>query len=137
MSKFYITTPLYYVNSKPHIGHSYTTIAADSLARYMRRKLGEKHVWLLTGTDEHGQKIKKVADIERLGPQDFADRMVLQFKDLLANLNPICWQSQILQHLLSCLGALKHKVLRVCSVTLLCQVVRHLLQIRAMFCVAP
>ena len=53
-NKFYITTPLYYVNASPHIGHSYTNIAADCLARYMRDVLGDENVWFLTGTDEHG-----------------------------------------------------------------------------------
>ncbi|MDD5347639.1 MAG: class I tRNA ligase family protein, partial [Candidatus Omnitrophica bacterium] len=60
--KFYITTPLYYINASPHIGHSYTTIAADATARFMRRRLGDDKVWLLTGTDEHGQKIQRAAD---------------------------------------------------------------------------
>jgi methionyl-tRNA synthetase len=67
--KFYITTPLYYVNASPHIGHSYTTIAADTLARYMRSILGKEKVWFLTGTDEHGQKIQKAADEAGLGTQ--------------------------------------------------------------------
>ncbi len=80
--KFYITTPLYYVNASPHIGHSYTNIAADALARYMRQILGNDNVWLLTGTDEHGQKIQKAAEDVKLNPQDFADKMVVQFKDL-------------------------------------------------------
>ena len=61
MKKFYITTPLYYVNASPHIGHSYTNIAADTLARYMRSVYGEKNVFFLTGTDEHGQKVQKAA----------------------------------------------------------------------------
>jgi len=85
--KFYITTPLYYVNASPHIGHSYTNIAADSLARYMRRVLGKDNVWLLTGTDEHGQKIQKAADEAKLNAQEFADKMVLQFKNLWKTLN--------------------------------------------------
>jgi methionyl-tRNA synthetase len=85
--KFYITTPLYYVNASPHIGHSYTNIAADSLARYMRGVLGEDNVWLLTGTDEHGQKIQKAADEAKLNVQEFADKMVLQFKNLWKTLN--------------------------------------------------
>jgi len=85
--KFYITTPLYYVNASPHIGHSYTNIAADSLARYMRRVLGDGKVWFLTGTDEHGQKIQKAADEAKLSPQEFADKMVLQFKNLWKGLN--------------------------------------------------
>ena len=85
--KFYITTPLYYVNASPHIGHSYTTIAADCLARYMRKVYGEENVWLLTGTDEHGQKIQKAAEEAKLDPQAFADKMVLQFKNLWKALN--------------------------------------------------
>ena len=55
----YITTPLYYVNASPHIGHSYTNIAADCYARYARLKEKPEHVFLLTGTDEHGQKIEQ------------------------------------------------------------------------------
>jgi len=86
-NKFYITTPLYYVNALPHIGHSYTNIAADCLARYMRRVLGAKNVWFLTGTDEHGQKIQKAAQEAGLGPQEFADKMVLKFDHLWKKLN--------------------------------------------------
>lgn len=86
-SKFYITTPIYYVNASPHIGHSYTTIAADTLARYQRKRLGEDKVWFLTGTDEHGQKIQRVADEQGLSPQEFVDRVVLQFKALWQKLN--------------------------------------------------
>ena len=85
--KFYITTPLYYVNAYPHIGHSYTTIAADTLARYMRRAIGDEKVWLLTGTDEHGQKIKKAADELKLKPQEFADKMVHTFQSLWGSLD--------------------------------------------------
>jgi len=81
-NKFYITTPLYYVNASPHIGHSYTTIAADSLSRYMRRAIGEENVWFLTGTDEHGQKIQRAADEAKLSPQAFADKTVESFKRL-------------------------------------------------------
>jgi methionyl-tRNA synthetase len=86
-NKFYITTPLYYVNASPHIGHSYTTIAADTLARYMRKLIGEDSVFFLTGTDEHGQKIQRAADELKLDPQAFADKMVVQFKDLWKQLN--------------------------------------------------
>lgn len=86
-NKFYITTPIYYVNASPHIGHSYTNIAADCLARYMRQILGEENVWFLTGTDEHGQKIEKAARDKGLNPQEFADKMVLQFKDLWKKIN--------------------------------------------------
>ncbi|MBI4335968.1 MAG: methionine--tRNA ligase [Candidatus Omnitrophica bacterium] len=80
--KFYITTPLYYVNASPHIGHSYTNIAADCLARYFRRAIGGDKVWFLTGTDEHGQKIQRAADAAGLEPKEFADKMIAQFKDL-------------------------------------------------------
>ncbi|TBR17324.1 methionine--tRNA ligase [bacterium] len=85
--KFYITTPLYYVNASPHIGHSYTNIAADTLARYMRSALGKDNAWFLTGTDEHGQKIQKVADSEKLTPKEFADKMAFKFKTLWESLN--------------------------------------------------
>jgi len=80
--KFYITTPIYYVNASPHIGHSYTCIAADTLARYNRQVLGRDNVWFLTGTDEHGQKIQKAADHANLSPQEFVDKVVVQFKKL-------------------------------------------------------
>lgn len=86
-NKFYITTPLYYVNASPHIGHSYTNIAADTLARYMRQVLGNGNVWFLTGTDEHGQKIQRAAQEAKLTPQEFSDKMVLQFKELWKGLN--------------------------------------------------
>ena len=86
--KFYLTTPLYYVNASPHIGHSYTNIAADSIARYMRELLeDEKNVWFLTGADEHGQKIQKAAEEKGLKPQEFTDQMVLQFKNLWEKLD--------------------------------------------------
>lgn len=81
-NKFYITTPIYYVNASPHIGHSYTNIAADTLARYNRNILGKENVWFLTGTDEHGQKIKKAADEAKLEPIEFVDKVVIQFRDL-------------------------------------------------------
>ena len=80
--KFYITTPIYYVNASPHIGHSYTNIAADVLARLNRNILAKDKVWFLTGTDEHGQKIKKAADESGLLPVEFVDKVVVQFKDL-------------------------------------------------------
>jgi methionyl-tRNA synthetase len=73
MSKaIYLTTPLYYVNAAPHIGHSYTTIAADALARYHRSR--GQPVFLLTGTDEHGQKIEQAAAAAGVTPQAFADQ---------------------------------------------------------------
>jgi len=75
------------VNASPHIGHSYTNIAADTLARYMRRVLGEDNVWFLTGTDEHGQKIQRAAEAQGLTPKEFTDRMVLTFRNLWKELN--------------------------------------------------
>ncbi|MEK6727886.1 MAG: methionine--tRNA ligase [Candidatus Omnitrophota bacterium] len=86
-NKFYITTPLYYVNASPHIGHSYTNIAADTLARYMRQALGDENVWFLTGTDEHGQKIQRAAEAIGLSPQEFTDKMIPQFRGLWKALN--------------------------------------------------
>jgi len=79
-SGFYITTPIYYVNDVPHIGHAYCTVAADVVARYQR--LRGKDVFLLTGTDEHGQKVEKAATARGLEPQAHCDLMVKPFKDL-------------------------------------------------------
>ena len=70
MKKLYITTPIYYVNDKPHIGHAYTTVAADVLARYYKA-LG-REVFFLTGTDEHGQKMLKTAKEAGKSVEDFA-----------------------------------------------------------------
>ncbi|AEA33026.1 methionine--tRNA ligase [Hippea maritima] len=85
MKKYYITTPIYYVNDVPHIGHSYTTLAADTLARY-KRLLGED-VFFLTGTDEHGQKIQKAAKSANTTPKQLADRVVENFKKLWKKLD--------------------------------------------------
>jgi len=82
---FYITTPIYYVNDIPHIGHAYTTLAADILARYMRIK--GRRVFFLTGTDEHGQKVEKAARDRGRLPKDHADIMVENFKALWKELN--------------------------------------------------
>ncbi|MDH7575207.1 MAG: methionine--tRNA ligase, partial [Candidatus Saccharicenans sp.] len=82
---FYVTTPIYYVNDVPHIGHAYTTIIADALARYQR--LCGKKVYFLTGTDEHGQKIEKAAAEKGLSPKELADRVVVRFKELWQKLN--------------------------------------------------
>lgn len=78
--KFFITTPIYYVNDVPHIGHAYTTIAADILSRHMR--LQGREVFFLTGTDEHGQKVEKAAEEQGRTPQDHADIMVKNFRGL-------------------------------------------------------
>jgi len=85
MKKFYITTPLYYVNGKPHLGHSYTTIAADVLARFYRSK--KKEVFLLTGTDEHGSKIEEAAEQNDTTPDLWADEIVKDFKALWKRLD--------------------------------------------------
>ncbi len=81
----YLTTPLYYVNAAPHIGHSYTEVAADCLARYHR--LRGREVFFLTGTDEHGQKIAQAAAAAGQPPQAFADQMVDRFRGLWTLLN--------------------------------------------------
>ena len=83
--RFYVTTPIYYVNDIPHIGHAYTTVAADILARYNRLK--GKDVFFLTGTDEHGQKVEKAAQERGRSPKDQADLMVENFKALWKKLN--------------------------------------------------
>ena len=69
---FYLTTPLYYVNAKPHIGHAYTTVVADTLARAHRQR-GEE-VFLLTGTDEHGEKVAQAAKAQGVSPKEFSDK---------------------------------------------------------------
>ena len=78
--KFYLTTPIYYVNARPHIGHAYSTIVADVIAR-RHRLLGED-TWFLTGTDEHGQKIERSAAAAGVPPQEFADQVSKTFSDL-------------------------------------------------------
>ena len=83
--KFYITTPIYYVNDVPHLGHAYTTVAADVLARYYRQ-IGVK-TFFLTGTDEHGQKIQKTAEEKGISPKELADKTHLAFKELWRKLN--------------------------------------------------
>ncbi|NLB56389.1 MAG: methionine--tRNA ligase [Lentisphaerae bacterium] len=80
IGKFYITTPIYYVNDRPHIGHAYTTILADVLARY-HRLLGDR-VFFLTGTDEHGQKVQRAAEKAGISPKKHADETVVRFLEL-------------------------------------------------------
>ncbi len=80
MKRFYITTPIYYVNDTPHIGHAYTTVVADFLARY-HRLLGQE-VFFLTGADEHGQKVQQAAAKRGVSPQQHADEWVIHFKNL-------------------------------------------------------
>ncbi len=79
-SKFYITTPIYYVNDKPHIGHAYTTILADVLARYHRLIGTPTH--FLTGTDEHGQKVQQAAEKRGVTSQEHVDETVIRFQEL-------------------------------------------------------
>ena len=79
---FYVTTPIYYVNSAPHVGHAYTTIACDVLARFMR--LDGHDVRFLTGTDEHGQKVEKSAAAAGMSPQAFCDKIAAVFRMLAA-----------------------------------------------------
>ena len=78
--KFYITTPIYYVNARPHIGHAYTTIACDTIAR-RQRQLGAE-TFFLTGTDEHGQKIERAAQAAGKTPQQYADEISAEFRKL-------------------------------------------------------
>ncbi len=82
---FYVTTPIYYVNSTPHIGHAYTTIAADVVARHHRQR-GED-TFFLTGTDEHASKVARVAEEQGLAPKEFADGIVEHWKELPRRLN--------------------------------------------------
>jgi methionyl-tRNA synthetase len=84
-STFYVTTPIYYVNDVPHIGHAYTTVIADALARFKR--LEGREVFFLTGTDEHGQKVEKAAKAKGLKPIELANQVVTRFKDLWKTLN--------------------------------------------------
>jgi methionyl-tRNA synthetase len=83
--RYYVTTPIYYVNGAPHVGHAYTSIAADVMARFKR--LDGYDVFYLTGTDEHGQKVEKAAADAGLDPQSFTDRVSTQFRDLADRLD--------------------------------------------------
>ncbi|MBI5885761.1 MAG: methionine--tRNA ligase [Deltaproteobacteria bacterium] len=82
---FFVTTPIYYVNDVPHIGHAYTTVAADCLSRYKRLKGFDVH--FLTGTDEHGQKVEKAAQAAGVEPLAFAHSVVVRYQDLWTKLN--------------------------------------------------
>lgn len=82
---YYITTPIYYVNDRPHLGHAYTTIACDVLARFKR--LDGHAVFFLTGTDEHGQKVAQAAEKAGIDPQSFTDGVSQNFRDLVGLLN--------------------------------------------------
>ena len=82
---FYITTPIYYVNASPHIGHAYTTIVADVLARYHR--MAGVNTFFVTGTDEHGDKIAEAAQKAGVTPQEYADKISAQFRSLCPELS--------------------------------------------------
>ena len=84
-NQFYVTTPIYYVNDQPHIGHAYTTILADVLANYHRLLNAPTH--FLTGTDEHGQKVEKSAQAKNINPQEFTDNVSQNFRDLADLMN--------------------------------------------------
>jgi len=84
-AKFYITTPIYYVNARPHIGHTYTTVVCDAIAR--RQRMMGMDTFFLTGTDEHGQKIERSATAAGCSPQEFADRISAEFRQLWDRMN--------------------------------------------------
>ncbi len=81
MSRFYVTTPIYYVNALPHLGTFYTTVVADALARYHRARHGKDNVFFLTGLDEHGQKIERIARARGMEPQAYTDEIAGKFKE--------------------------------------------------------
>ena len=83
--RYYVTTPIYYVNSEPHLGHAYTTIVADVLARYHRQRGDD--VFFLTGTDEHGTKIAQAAEERGLTPREHVDEMAPKFQRLAAQVD--------------------------------------------------
>ena len=85
MERYYVTTPIYYVNSTPHIGHAYTTIAADILVRH-RRQRGDE-TFFLTGVDEHAAKVARVAAEQGLSPQAYADQIAVAWRELPERLN--------------------------------------------------
>jgi methionyl-tRNA synthetase len=85
MARFYLTTPIYYVNSTPHIGHAYTTIAADIIVRH--RRLRGDETFFLTGVDEHAQKVYRVAQEEGVDPREYLDRIVVAWRELPERLN--------------------------------------------------
>jgi methionyl-tRNA synthetase len=81
MSRFFVTTPIYYVNAVPHLGTFYSTVVDDALARYHRARLGRENVFFLTGLDEHGQKIERIAREKGLEPQAYCDQIAAKFQD--------------------------------------------------------
>lgn len=90
LDRFYITTPIYYVNAKPHLGHAYTTIAADVFAQYYGMKLHSNNVYFLTGTDEHGAKIHQKAESQNKTAQELCDEVSAEFK--------LAWEKLEIEH---------------------------------------
>ena len=84
-NKFYITTPIYYPSGKPHMGHAYSSIIADIIARF--KKIEGCKVYFLTGTDEHGLKIEREANKNKKEPREFCNEITLTFKNLTKTLN--------------------------------------------------
>lgn len=85
MSKYFVTTPIYYVNAEPHLGHAYSTMAADVLARHMRQRGAD--VFFLTGTDEHGEPVETAAEREGISPQELADRNAEKFRRMMPTID--------------------------------------------------
>ena len=85
MARFYVTTPIYYVNDVPHIGHAYTTLCADAIARWHR--LAGDDTWFLTGTDEHGLKVQRAAEAAGRTPADHAEITSQRFRDAWAQID--------------------------------------------------
>ena len=88
MGKYYLTTPIYYVNARPHLGHTYSTIVADVVRRF--RRMQGQEAFLLTGTDEHGQKVERSAQAAGMNPQQFSDRISETFRSLWKDLGLQC-----------------------------------------------
>ena len=84
---FYVTSPIYYVNDQPHLGHAYTTVVADVFARYQRKVLGADNVLFLTGTDEHGAKVAAAAEKAGIDPQEFTDQVSAKYRETWKLLN--------------------------------------------------
>ena len=79
--RYYVTTPIYYVSDVPHLGHAYTTIVADAIARYQRMVRGAERVRFLTGTDDHGQKIERIAAERGTDPKSYADKIAAAYQE--------------------------------------------------------
>lgn len=85
-NKFYVTTPIYYINDVPHIGHAYSTIAADTLARYYRGKLGKDNVLFVTGTDENSQKTINAAELAKQSPEEYTEITAQKWQNIFNTL---------------------------------------------------